>query len=126
MRREETQSSLCQHNGSHQTFLHLCLAIRALHLGDVLHLNEEMITVGTIQQNEVKPYQLQRCLSPEHLVRHIQVEHEAAFVLLDSGDVAGPDLQLVLGHHVTVGRLVEVLVHLHHLQLPHDPPEHDN
>ena len=76
--------------------------------------------------NEGTTYQLISCLSPEHLVRDIQVEHEAAFVLLDSRDVAGPDLQLVLRHQVTVGWLVEVLVHLHHLQLPHDPPEHDH
>ena len=56
----------------------------------------------------------------------VQVEHDAPFVLLDSRHVARPDLQLVLRHHVTVGWLVEVLVHLHHLQGPHDPPEERN
>ena len=66
------------------------------------------------------------CLSSEDLVRDIQVEHEAALVLLHSGDIPGPDLQLVLRHHVSVSWLVEVLVHLHHLQLPHDPPEYDH
>ena len=64
-----------------------------------------------------------RCLSPQNLVRDIEVEHEPALVLLDSRDVARPDLQLVLRHHVSVGWLVEVFVHLHHLQFAHDPPE---
>ena len=80
--------------------------------------------LGNIEEGMT--YQLMSCLSPEDLVRDIQVEHEAALVLLHSGDIPGPDLQLVLRHQVTVGRLVEVPVHLHHLQLPHDPPEHDS
>ena len=77
---------------------------------------------GNNQDNHVTTYQLVGRLGPENFVRDVQVEHQAAFVLLDCGDVAGPDLQLVLRHHHTVGRLVEVLVHLDHLQLAHDPP----
>ena len=64
-------------------------------------------------------------LLPENLVGDVQVEHDAPLVLLDSRDVARPDLQLVLRHHVSVGWLVEVLVHLHHLQLAHDSSENE-
>ena len=115
-----------QHDGSQQGFLDLGLGVGALLLEDILHLKEKSEMKENFRENDATTYQLISRLHPENLVRDVQVEHDAPFVLLDSGDVAGPDLQLVLRHHVTVGWLVEVLVHLNHLQGPHDPPEERN
>ena len=66
--------------------------------------------------NVMKTHQIVGSLSPKDLVRDVQIEHQPTLVLRHCGHVAGPDLQLVLRHHVSQGRIVEILVHFHHLE----------
>ena len=65
------------------------------------------------------------CLSPEDAMGDIAAEHDAVLVLLHRSHVARPHLQLVLGDHVAVARIVVVPVHLAHLESVHDSVEED-
>ena len=58
-----------------------------------------------------------------YLVANITAEHNATFELLDSCDISRPYFQFVLWDHVTSSWVIKILVHLHHLECVHDPPE---
>ena len=61
----------------------------------------------------------------EVAMRDIAVKHDAILVLRQGSHVARTRLQLVLGNHVAVARIVVVPVHLAHLERVYDEVEED-